>query len=244
MKNLVKLSLLALVISSFTACCDDSGICVSGEGKHLTQTLDLEDFSAIQLSESAHVTIVQGNQQKVVATGHENIIDLLKTNVHNGEWDINLPGGCYRSYDLDIEITIPNLERIDLSGSGDIIVSDFNDINDLEVVISGSGEVVFEDNITLETLDARISGSGEIRCNTSPVDLTYLQVKISGSGDLDAYEFHAKDCDINISGSGKCFVTATDNLDVKISGSGSVFYHGNPSVNTQITGSGKVKKTD
>lgn len=63
----------SLVFSS----CSDDGICTKGEGRIVTETFELDDFSAIDLAESADVTITQGDIQKVTVTGHTNILDLL-----------------------------------------------------------------------------------------------------------------------------------------------------------------------
>jgi hypothetical protein len=241
-KNIIltALSLVGLTLSS----CTGDGICTSGDGNKETVTFHLDDFSALDLAESGIVTISQGDVQKVTVTGDGNIIDLLETDVRNGVWTVELENGCYRDYDLKIDITIPDLHSIFLSGSGKIYVNAFDKQPNLDISISGSGKVELERFQDTRNLDVRISGSGDVIGYDKFDVLKNLDIRISGSGNYDAYPLETKNADIKISGSGDCYTAVNNTLDVSISGSGRVRYHGNPTVNKNITGSGSVRKTD
>ena len=240
--NLLFTTLLASSIL-FSSCSDD-GICTQGQGRIVTETFDLDDFSGIDLSESADVTITQGDIQKVTVTGHGNIIDLLETSVRNGIWQIDLERGCYRDYELSIDILIPYVHAISISGSRIVYVDAFEDQNNLDIDISGSRKIELERFKDPKNLDFRISCSGDVIGYDHFDILQNLDIRISGSGNYDAYPIETDNADIKISGSGDCYTTVLNVLDVDISGSGRVRYHGNPTVNKNISGSGSVKKTD
>lgn len=70
-----------------------------------------------------------------------------------------------------------------------------------------------------------------------------LDIKISGVGNVKAYEMEVNNCKILISGTGNCEVNVVTNLDVTISGMGNVSYMGNPTRTTNITGVGNVTAT-
>ena len=237
---LVGLTILSL---SFTACTDD-GFCVKGNGDIESMDLNLEEFNSIELMESADVVITQGTNQHVTVTGDANIIDLLETDVRNGEWSIELENGCYRNYQLDVEITVPDLSQVSLSGSGHIYVNAFDNQNNLDLSISGSGKIELERFRDTRNLDVRISGSGDVIGYDKFDQLQNLDVRISGSGNYDAYPIEVKNADINITGSGDCYTSVSEILNVNISGSGRIRYHGSPTVKKNITGSGSVRKTD
>lgn len=239
----LKTSLIICALAALSSCTDD-GICIKGQGEIESKVLDLEAFSGIDLTDAADVTIQQGDVQKVTVTGHGNILERLQTKVRNGIWDIDLEKGCYRSYQLQIDITVPDLDLISLSGSGDVYVHAFEDQPNLDLDISGSGTIELEAFDHTKNLDVRISGSGNVIGHDDFDQLQNLDVKISGSGNYDAYPIQSENADIHISGSGDCYVSVTKNLDVNISGSGRVRYHGNPTVTKNISGSGSVKKTD
>lgn len=240
MKTTTLFTALSLALGMFfTSCCDDS-VCIRGEGGTETRVFDLNDFSGVELSEAGTVTISQGDKQEVRVTAQPNILDHLQTRVSNGIWDIDFGSGCFKRYDLTVDIVVPNLDLVALSGSGDIIVRDFEDQRFLDLNISGSGSIRLNAFDNLEKMDVRISGSGDIFITDSIPSVNNLDLSVSGSGNFNGYPLETKNCDISISGSADCFVYATSNLDVSISGSGTVFYHGYPHITTTISGSGKV----
>ncbi len=241
-KNISKIAILASCLFLFS--CGTESICTKGQGTIETRTLSLSDFSGVDLSESGSVTISQGSTQEVKVTGHPNILDRLETDVSNGVWDINLKRGCYRSYSLSVEITVPNLDMVAVRGSGDIKVNDFSNQHDLDLNISGSGSIELNTFDGLQNLDVRVSGSGDISGLETINSVQRLDMKFSGSGNYNGYPIASDDCEIKISGSADCFVTVHNTLNVNISGSGNVFYKGSPSVNQHISGSGKVRKTN
>jgi len=132
---------------------------------------------------------------------------------------------------------MPTIERLEVSGSGDMFGQDVFDVENIHLEVDGSGSIdIAIDDAT--DVDARIDGSGKIKLEGVT---NYLGSKISGSGDLEAYDLEANIGNIKITGSGDAEVTVYDELDVKIAGSGDVYYKGNPIINVDITGSGELK---
>ena len=241
MRNSILFFGFLLILSvSFTSCFKDFW-CVTGEGEIVTTELDLENFTGINTLGSFDVIITQGEAQLVEARGHENIIERLKTHVSGKTWDIQLePEFCYTDYELTIYITVPKIEEISITGSGDVVVNDFSNQESLEINISGSGDVELNDFLGCETLDIHISGSGDIDGKGEFDQLELLDIDISGSGEIDAFKAPTEVCIIGISGSGNCRVNVEKRLDIEISGSGNIYYKGNPYITTNITGSGDI----
>ncbi len=71
--------------------------------------------------------------------GQQNIIENINTNASNYLWVIGFDGGCCNYNHLSITITVPNINRIKLIGSGEIVVNDFSNQSNLDIDISGSG---------------------------------------------------------------------------------------------------------
>ncbi len=240
MKALKVSYLVIVILSILVVSCEKENICISGQGAITTQTLSIADFSGIDLAGASNVTIHQGTTQEVKATGHLNIINRLKTNVSENVWKIQLEDGCYENYELSFEITVPNIEDLKLSGSGNIVMNDFENQGNLDVEISGSGNIKINKFGGAEVLAVEISGSGQVLGNDDFENLKTLTLAISGSGNYSGFSIQTDDCIVDISGSGNCNVFARNNLDVTISGSGSVFYKGNPQITSNITGSGSI----
>lgn len=216
--------------------CEKDSFCTKGEGPQVSETIELPPFTGINLTTASDVTLHQGEQQEVIVTGQQNLIDKLKREVKNDTWEIDFEGCTTGKSGIHIDITIPDLESIRIAGSGDIKGEGvFTELDDLNVKISGSGNIDLD--AECEDLSCTISGSGDVRFAGSTIRET---LKISGSGDLRAFDMIAEDVDIKISGSGSCEVTATQSLNVNISGSGDVYYKGNPDIDVSISGSGNL----
>lgn len=71
-----------------------------------------------------------------------------------------------------------------------------------------------------------------------------LDIYITGTGNVDAFEMPVNDCNIRISGAGNCEVHVINNLNVEISGVGNIWYMGIPSITTDISGVGNVTAVD
>ena len=233
-KFLIPVFLFLLAISS---CIDDDGIspnCEPSDGPIVEQVLNISGFSGVEIKTSTDVFITQGPVFEVVAKGEQNIIDLLDTRVRNGVWEIDF-NDCVKNYSLEIFITLPEIDYLEISGSGEIRGDNFFEVDDITLRISGSGDMCL--GLFAQNIDARISGSGEMDLEGETDNLDF---KVTGSGDLGAFPLIATEADINITGSGDASVTALEFLKVRISGSGDVFYKGFPELNVDITGSGDL----
>ena len=233
-------ALIILITSIFFNSCSSDGDCIEGSGSIVTKTVTTQNFTGINLVGAASVVISQGDSLVVRATGHGNVIDRLEKNIYNDVWNIALEDGCYKNYQLTVYISTPILNSINISGSGNVTVNDFENQGDLSTSISGSGNMDLDTFAGTENLFVSISGSGTITGNHEFINLNNLNIKIAGSGTYNGYPIQAKQCDINISGSGNCYVYVRQNLNVDISGSGNVHYKGSPDIVKNITGSGNV----
>lgn len=241
MKRLKYIFVTIIFLSLTITSCSSDGLCIVPEGNIITKEVSISDFNGIRAFGSDNIIITQGEVQKIEVTGHANIIDRLKTGVNNGIWEVKLENGCYKgNTGLTINIVIPLINLIGLEGSGNVIVNDLIDQEDLSYELTGSGNVEFHKNHGTKRLFIKIEGSGNVKALDDFVDLEYLEIDISGSGNYDGFPNITDECNISIEGSGNCNVNVRNELDVVISGSGDVRYKGNPEINASITGSGKV----
>ncbi|MFD1551838.1 hypothetical protein DNU06_01930 [Putridiphycobacter roseus] len=221
--------------------CHKNNFCIKGDENISSEVRTIEGFSKIKLSTLANVQFVQDSIVSLTIEASEKLIPYIRTNVVGDVLEITTKNNtCIRGKNsLTVYVTGPNLSDINLSGSGNVMVSDLLNSNKMNIKISGSGNVDME-NLVANDLTTNISGSGNIYISSTDT-LVKNAVKISGSGDVNLSQAITHQSNINISGSGKCKVNVIDELDVKISGSGDVYYTGNPEVDVDITGSGSLK---
>ena len=227
------ISAMALVVILFL-----SSSFIMNEGG-IQEKRRVDRFNKIALAVSADLYLKQGSTTEVIIEANEEILEKLKTEVNNGKLIIKFDPWRFSRYQrFKIYITTPEINELDVSGSGDIIAETTVQTDKMVLRISGSGGIRI-DELTASDLNVGISGSGNINLAGSE-SLGTLDLSISGSGDLDASELATEDFTGRISGSGSCRVHVKSTLKASISGSGKIFYSGNPRIDASISGSGKV----
>ena len=166
---------LAIIAQS----CEKQFTRIDGYGPIVSETLQLADFSKINMTGADDVYITFGAEQKVEVEGHRNIINLIKTRVSNSTWEMELRDGNYGSYELTYYITIPSLEKLTNTGSGNVTVMNSSQQDFFELSIIGSGSF-YGFPLTSNKVLVDVLGSGLVE--VTAVDL--LEVKIEGSGNV------------------------------------------------------------
>ncbi len=200
---------------------------------------DVSTFTGVSLGISGDLYLTQGSPQKVVIQA-ENNLDEIETEVRNGVLRIKTDNWNSRIKGVKIWITMPEVEALSVSGSGDIIAETPINADELELKVSGSGSIKIPE-LKGDEIEAAISGSGDLKLAGSADE---MELRISGSGSVFAEGLKVNECGIKISGSGSCKIDVTGELDASISGSGRVTYYGNPQIDARISGSGKVRQGD
>ncbi|NQU87227.1 MAG: DUF2807 domain-containing protein [Mariniphaga sp.] len=222
-----------------------SGILITNQAVAEDEKRDVSSFSEISLRVPGKLYLQQGNSQSVEIEAKSSTLEKIITEVKGGELIIKFENERFfwRNFkpgEIEIHITVREIEGLAISGSGNIIANDEIETNSLNLAISGSGDIQISD-LKADRIKASISGSGDIEIEDGGV-ADELTISISGSGNINTSGFEAENVRVKVSGSGNSRVFATDNLDVRVAGSGDVQYSGNPDVDSSIAGSGSVKK--
>jgi Putative auto-transporter adhesin, head GIN domain len=212
---LVAVLVLAAVVVALLARGGLPGSGVQGSGVAATQSRVLPTFSSLDLAGSNHVTVAVGGRQSVVVHADSNLIRYVTTRVTAGTLVIGTTGSFTTRNPMSVEVSVPSLAAVTLSGSGKISVTGINAPR-LTVTLPGSG---------------RLDANGTV---------TQLDVTLGGSGLAQLDSLAARDVHAVVAGSGLIRVTATASLNAAVTGSGAIIYSGNPQVTSSVTGSGTV----
>ena len=200
------------------------------EASKKTVTYELENperFNCIQFAGSGTVEYRQSSdgQTRVVVTIAENVRDYVEVEVKNG--------------------TLSNRwKAISTSITGDSKLKIVCESPQIEVVdMSGSGHAYLMNTITNRRIALRVAGSGSIKTSTLHLE-EYLQCDIAGSGHIEVDEGNAaKAASFSIAGSGKIRANRlkTQEAVARISGSGDIDLQGTvQKANLRTTGSGEI----
>ena len=142
MKKIVKLLLVFTLIAANTFCFASTKTNVSGnKGDIETQNRDISGFTSIKSSGSVDVYLKQGNTESVKIIADAKYIDQIYTEVHNNTLHIYTKGRMYNPKELKAEITIKNLQKIELTGSGDLVSVGMISTSDFSFSLCGSGDL-------------------------------------------------------------------------------------------------------
>ena len=209
-----------------------------------TEERNVGTYDGIHIEGSYEVILVSGSEGTIKLKGDSDDLEKIDTDVKKGTLIIKQKEkywfGNWDSGTVYITIPVKDINKVILSGSGEIIADFPLEEDNFETILSGSGKI----NINLDVTAVRVivSGSGDINLTgrSSQVNFT-----VSGSGEIDAVDIKAKIGEARISGSGNISMYATEILNASIIGSGDVFCKGNPSKQiTKVTGSGDITVRD
>ncbi|MEP7171055.1 MAG: head GIN domain-containing protein [Bacteroidota bacterium] len=232
MNYMMKVTAVLFVAVLLNSC---NVVCTEGTGPVQTDKREPGSFKEISLELSADVTVLKGETSALIISVQSNLIDKIKTKTRGDKLIIS-DEGCINSKErIKITAYLPELEGLEVNGSGNIIVPDTFSVKDITLEINGSGDI--KGKFIAAKIESDIRGSGNLVLAGSANKHT---MEILGSGDIKASDLPCNSTEVNVSGSGDVFVYAIQNLDVKINGSGTVHYKGKPSVNSSVNGSGKV----
>jgi len=239
----------------FSASCGFADV-VRGNGKVETDRRDVSAFTSVSVSGSGTLRVHEGSRN-VEIIADSNILPYITTEVSGGVLKIGLKPltSITRATKMEYDVTVPSLEGVRLSGSGDAYVDAFSgdrfsaavsgsggvkadlDYDSVELSVSGSGG--FDVALEAKSLSVSCSGSGKIYLKGAA---DKAGIAISGSGDVLARNLSTKKTDARVAGSGSVEIRAADELKAALSGSGDVRYWGNPKVDSRVAGSGRVKR--
>ncbi|NOY97537.1 MAG: DUF2807 domain-containing protein [Chlorobi bacterium] len=206
---------------------------------------NVPSFSEISLRIPGELHIEQGKKQSIEISAESSTLEKIITEVKGRKLIIRFTNkhflwNNFKSGKISLYITVPEIDGLSISGSGDIIADKPITTRILNLAVSGSGDLRLA-NLKAERVKTAISGSGDIIIKDGGV-ADELSISISGSGNVKASGFKAKEVNIKTAGSGDASVYAVNSLNIRVAGSGDVYYNGSPAIDSSIAGSGGVKK--
>lgn len=176
-------------------------------------------FDSVYNSGPISIEIQVGKAQSITASGSDEFLQRLETEVSGHELRVHLAHGSDSLHGkAHIVITMPALVRYEMSGAGDSTLT----------------------GVHGDALDISVSGAGSLKADGS---VKALRLTLGGVGSVDTRELHAQDVHASVGGVGSVKVWASDTLDASVGGVGSLTYYGDPkTVNTSSGGIGSVSR--
>ena len=196
---------------------------------------DVTGVKRVELSLACKVTLIQADKASVTITGDNDALEDVKVRLRGDRLEIYNDKHHQHKDDVSITITLPDLKELSLSGVVDISTPKLTKYDELEVDVSGVANLDLNINTQKFKLDASGVLSGAIVGETEN-----LNIEISGVGKIDASEFKAENCKVDVSGVARASVYAVERLDASVSGMGKIRYAGRPIISRDCSGFGSI----
>ena len=213
---------------------------VEGSGTIITETRNVSGFNRVSLSGFGHVEISQGESESLTVSTDDNIMSLIETKVKGNTLVLGFTNEGNRksinpSDGIKFDLVVKDLERIDISGAGDIHAEQLV-VENLKVDLSGAGSLEF-DSVIADELVTNVSGAGSV---IIAGQVKGQEINHSGVGSYHAADLESDTAIVNMSGAGSATLWVKETLDVKVSGLGNIIYYGTPRVVQNVSGLGKL----
>lgn len=174
---------------------------VKGNKQIKTQSFIVKGLSDIEMGLYAKVEIDQAAEEKMTITADENLLNLIDTEVVDGTLKLVQKAWIQPSKEIIIKIGMPNLKRIQVGVHETVYVKNID-----------------TKNVSLMALNGKIVASGV--ANTAGI--------AAENGTIDAKQLRVGKVVLNIWGSGKAIVNASEELESTLSDQARVELIGTP----------------
>ena len=254
MKKLIGIAtLLSVVTLGFTGCYYTSA-------NSDTRTYDVTGFTGVNVSSAFQVVITRADGYSITVTAPH--IEQVRVEKQGNTLKVWREGNLWFTpfqAQPKVEIGLPSLTSIELSGASRGEVSGFDSEEQMEIIISGASSLDVGDIATGE-LKAKVSGASRLEGNIKSEGNAEIEVTGASTVNLDGYandidleasgasraslgDYYAKNGDVTLSGASKGTVNLTGRLDANISGASDLSWKGNPTMGSiQTSGASSLHK--
>jgi phage shock protein PspC (stress-responsive transcriptional regulator) len=187
------------------------------------------DFNEIEAQGPFRVLIRQGDSYRVEAAGRPEDMEKVRLSTDGDRLLVQhrnrdfFSGWNSGSNPILVTITLPRLERLEISGACDADVSGFRDA---PFRLEASGAAMAKVDVNVPRIELDLSSASQVDLRGSANE---LRVEGSSASQLDALKLRTERASIELSSASQAQVHASNDLKVDLSGASSVSYAGNPS---------------
>jgi hypothetical protein len=260
MKNfLLAIALIAIMVTgvALTGCKKEL---LTDRGPIVTKEYDITDFTGIKVGHAFELEVTPSDTYKISITASESVLDRVDVSKKGSVLDIDMNAWFFSWHrSPKVVITMPSLQKLELSGASNANIQGFKSSNPLDLLITGASSL----DIDMETGDftAELSGAssfnGYLKTANSDLDLSGAShmkleggandviLKASGASDVKLKDFPVTNADIDFSGASHGELDVSGRLDVELSGASSLDYYGNPTLGKiDISGASDIENKE
>lgn len=192
----------------------------------------LTDFDELEITGMFDVRINQGFDYSVDLIGSEKEKEKYKISQHGKTLTIEYINNKKFNWKVNplnmdkikINITMPDLESLELKGAGDVIFNGFT-TNSLDINVLGAVDI--EGDVNASDIVISLAGASELELRGEG---DTMEATIQGASQLKAYDFHTKNATVEANGASSAKVYVTQRLEIKEGVASKVSFRGDPTM--------------
>jgi hypothetical protein len=201
---------------------------IVGSGDLVTQQKDYIDFSTMEVSSGFEVEISQSSSYSISVTADDNVQDHIQVSKSGDTLKVGLEIGIsFQSITLQIEIDMPELNSLELSGGSQGIIEEFISSDELSVDLSG-GSQLRGTFTTTEDVNFELFGGSQLDDFTGEANDAIIE--LSQGSQLDLSEFVVNNSNVNLRGGSQATINLNGRLDANLTGGSTLEYIGEPTL--------------
>jgi hypothetical protein len=212
---------------------DDRG--VSEGAAMVTRQFEISGFQGVEISHAFEAEVRQGDAYGVTVEIDKAFEPHLQVRKAGSRLLVGLEPGLslrFRSRRSRVQVTMPRLTEMSLSGSVNASVSGFRSGERLVLKLSGASSVEGD----IDSGDVHVEASGASRVVLKG-KAGGARIKASGASSVDFGDFATEATAVDLSGASSAVVRPAGKLDVAASGASRLVYIGSPPMGrTQLSG--------
>jgi hypothetical protein len=210
----------------------------------VTKTYNYKDFSAVSISSGMYLNVTQADTYSIEINADESDFKYLRVEKKGDALKIYFHRNFFsffkRHHKVEINIQMPALTGLDLSGGSNANIKMDNASKSFSAELSGGSHL--EGNLTCGDVSFDFSGGSKVNLTGKGKD-----IKIDGSGGskFNLKDFLVDNVEADMSGGSHATVTMNGTLNTEQSGGSRITYYGNMSLGqTDFSGGSGVSKGD
>lgn len=239
----MKYFLLFLIIIAAGSCNIIDQKRIVGNGKIISQTYNLKDFSKVDIGSSMDIFLTHGDKQEVKIETDENLFKYLNVRVSDGN-TLDVDKSTHTNLDptgsIKIYITANEMDNIKISGSAKLQFRG-KFVQDKKIKIDLSGASIGNVYLHAPIVELESTGASTL---TAEGECRDVLADASGAATINTFKLMAENGDADASGASIIRIFSSISLKASASGASGIKYKGNPTVTSSANGASSIGKAD
>lgn len=213
----------------------------SSSSKNYEKSVDLDNFSKIEIEGALRVKIIEGEPMDVHIPSREDGRNWVDYEIRNGKLQVSQRKGFISNLDNEIVISTPNVKSLDLQGACTVDLTTTNsDKGFLDIESEGASSLKIHG---LQASKLSVNMDGVSKCEVDgKVDLLLLD--LSGASAFTAVDLKTEHANISIDGACVAKVQVEKEITGDVDGGAKLYYKGQPTLKAKSDRAGQIEALD